>query len=271
MRRILKKLINLIFKPFGLKVCSLEVLKNMGSETKIKYFELTKEMVGCLREFVFREMLDDEKRAMLLSELQGTTVSEGMYIIDSLHKALDSSGDVCEFGVAGGATSALIANEIKGSDKSLWLFDSFAGLPKPTQKDILANDVLGLGSIDKYEGKMSYPAEEVLGRLKKIGFPISRTNIVPGFIEKTINSNNLPDKVCFAYIDFDFYQPITIALDFLDRHLAVNGIIIVDDFGYFSTGAKTAVEEFLADKRENYQLSLPYKFAGYFCVIRKIR
>jgi hypothetical protein len=36
-------------------------------------------------------------------------------------------------GIAQCATSALIANEISSSKKNLWLFDSFKGLPKPTE------------------------------------------------------------------------------------------------------------------------------------------
>ncbi len=72
-----------------------------------------------------------------------------------LNRALGLDGDVCEFGVAQGATSALIANEIRGTEKDLWLFDSFEGLPKPTDHDILIDDIFNLGSIDRYQGTMA--------------------------------------------------------------------------------------------------------------------
>ena len=62
---------------------------------------------------------------------------------------------MCEFGVAEGETSAVIANEIAESKKSFHLFDSFEGLPKPTAKDKLKDDLFSLGSIEAYAGTMA--------------------------------------------------------------------------------------------------------------------
>src|SRR5450755_2563393 len=78
-----------------------------------------------------------EGRSELLAKLLGTQLSEAVYIINCLHRSLKLPGDVCEFGIAQGATSALLANEIRDTDKLLWLFDSFEGLPTPTEKDSL--------------------------------------------------------------------------------------------------------------------------------------
>ena len=81
-------------------------------------------------------------------------------------------GDVCEFCVAQGETSALIANEISGClEKILHLFDSFEGLPKPSDKDKLKDDIFALGNIDKYAGTMKCPEAMVLSRLAAISFP----------------------------------------------------------------------------------------------------
>ncbi len=57
-----------------------------------------------------------------------------------------------------------------GSTKKLWLFDSFQGLPKPTDKDVLINDISNAGSIEAYEGAMAVPVEEVQKRLSEIRF-----------------------------------------------------------------------------------------------------
>lgn len=69
-----------------------------------------------------------------MAKLLGTQISEAMYILVFLHRSLELDGDVCEFGVAQGATSALLANEIRTTQKNLWLFDSFKGLPKRNGK-----------------------------------------------------------------------------------------------------------------------------------------
>jgi hypothetical protein len=121
---------------------------------------------------------------------------------------------------------------------------------------------------------MASPEKMVKSRLNAIGFPVSRTRLVRGFIEKTVKSSPLPDKVCFAYIDFDFYEPILIALRMLRPRLADEGAVIIDDYGFFSAGAKTAVDEFVAEENGAFELSLPNRFAAEstpFCILRKSR
>lgn len=250
-------------------------LEKIGySRTKIgniKYENLIKEIEGLYKEFLFEALPTyDETRIRLISKLLGTGISEAIYILNYLHKSLELEGDICEFGVAQGATSALMAYEIRKTNKKIWLFDSFEGLTKPSENDILKDDIFNLGSIEAYEGTMSCKIDMVKERLNDIAFPLSRTKIVPGFIEKTINYPNLPDKVCFAYLDFDFYEPTLIALNFLDKVLQTNGFVIVDDYDFFSTGVKTAVDEFIQSNKQKYRFSLPIKAAGHFCVIEKL-
>jgi hypothetical protein len=190
-------------------------------------------------------------------------------VLRSLHLSLPLDGDLCEFGVAQGATSALLANEIRSGEKKLWLFDSFEGLPKPGPEDVLIDDIYKLGSMQEYAGTMVEGAGQVLGRLKKIAFPMSRVRIVPGFIEDTIRTQPMPDQVCFAYVDMDFYEPIKTALWFLDQRLSGGGYVVVDDYGHFSAGAQKAVDEFVAESGGRYALTLPPDFAGHFAVLQK--
>ena len=172
---------------------------------------LIEETIGCYRELGFAPLPHSPRRAELMARLTGTNVSEAIYVLEHLHQALHVPGDICEFGVAAGATSALLAHEILPTGRKLWLFDSFEGLPKPTEKDVLIDDIHGVGSMEAYAGRMAFPIEEVRGRLQELNFPAARTMIVPGVIEKPIHSAALPDQVAFAYIDFDFYEPILIA------------------------------------------------------------
>jgi hypothetical protein len=273
----MKRAINTILKPLGCEIRHIpkQAPNEIGAEFMVtKYREVVGELYGCLTELLFPEIPPREGRRELLSKLIGTPVSEAMHLIAYLSRSLALEGDVCEFGIAQGATSALLANEIRDTAKRLWLFDSFQGLPPPTSKDVLINDIFGLGSIEKYAGTMAEPAERVQLRLKDIGFPEVRTKIVPGFIEKTIKSAILPDKVCFAYIDFDFYEPILTTLRFLCDRIPVGGFVIVDDYGFFSSGAKTAVDEFVVETAGNYKLTLPPKCAAEatpFCILRHER
>ncbi len=213
-------------------------------------------------------------RTRLLGRLLGTSPTQAFEIIRALHATENIPGDICEFGVAQGETSALMANEIISNDKTLHLFDSFAGLPKPTEKDHLKDDIFSLGSMEAYEGEMSCAVDMVTSRLAMIEFPKNRYRIHKGFIEDLISEKKgFPRTVTFAYVDFDFYEPIKIALEYLVTVLCKGGMIMVDDYDYFSTGAKSAVDEFIADKnsvQEHYGLKVADRQLGCFAIITKL-
>ncbi len=219
-------------------------------------------------------IIPNDIRFKLLARLQGTPPSEAYFIVQALSKCKNVPGDVCEFGVAQGETSALIANEIAlSNNKRLHLFDSFEGLPKPSDKDKLKDDIFLLGSMNAYAGRMACPEYMVQSRLDAISFPAERYVIHKGFIEQLIHEDKtLPNKVCFAYVDFDLYEPIKIALNFLHRVTHSGAIIIVDDYDYFSTGVKTAVDEFIQAKISIgtvYDCLIPDTNYGHFAVLTR--
>src|SRR5450432_2735554 len=239
--KTMKRFVGKALDSFGMQVI------RKGSHVAIhRRIEAANELEAMYRQFVFTDLPQSERRAELLAKLEGTHIGEAIYLLNALHSSIGLPGDICQFGVAQGSTSALMANEISTTDKKLWLFDSFEGLPRPTDKDVLIDDIFNLGSMENYTGTMATKPEEVVCRLKSISFPLSRVQIVPGFIENTIHKAALPKTVCFSYVDFDFYEPIKIALEFLHERMPVGGHIVVDDYGYFSAGAKTAVDEFVA-------------------------
>lgn len=265
MKEFIKKIVNKILSYKGLML-----VKNYELEHRqAKYIESIEQIESFFHEKIFSDIDTSNYEKILLSQLYGTSLCEAYYIIHFLRRSLKLSGDLCEFGVANGSTSALLAYEIKKLKKSLWLFDSFKGLSKPTKKDILLDDIFKLGSMDRYFRTMSYPVEEVILRLKKIKFPLSKVEIVPGFIEDSVHGERVPNKICFAYLDFDLYEPTLIVLNFIHERLSKGGYLVVDDYNYFSKGVKTAVDEFLFSKKEFYDFLLPYAFAGHFCIIRK--
>ena len=237
------------------------------------YQRATAEVEGYFRNFVSNCAPPMKGRTELLSALLQIGITEGLYIIDTLHRSLGVEGDVAEFGVAQGATSALIANEIRNNGKVFWLYDSFMGLPEPSDKDVLIHDVASLGSIKKYKGMIAHPAEAVRNRLAEITFPEKQLRIVPGWVEDLSRTGDLPEKVCFAYVDLDLYVPIKTVLELLDRRLSPGASVVIDDYGYFSAGAQLAVDEFVADHRQAYDLQLPVQLCqdqDRFVIMRKL-
>jgi hypothetical protein len=217
----------------------------------------------------------NETRILLLDRLLGTPPPKAYAIAQSLVRTAAVMGDVCEFGVAQGETSAFIANEILESSRKLHLFDSFEGLPAPSARDVLKDDIFELGSIEAYAGTMACPEELVVARLAAVDFPVDRYTIHRGFIESVIGTDSfLPRAVSFAFVDFDFYEPIKVALEFLDRVLQSGGIVVVDEYDFFSTGSKTAVDEFIRQANaedQRYALEIPDPRLGYFAVLTRIR
>ena len=222
------------------------------------------------RFFEHRSGIDNEKLLNLLLDLKGTSLVEGLNIANSLIKVSNLEGDVCEFGVAQGKTSKLIGYIINNLDKKLFLFDSFKGLPKPTKEDELKDDIFNLKNISNYEGKMSHEEEKVLSELKIVNFDKKKLVVNRGFFfEKNIVNFDIPKNVSFAYLDFDFYQPTLDALNLLEKIIVKKGIIIVDDYDFFSTGAKTAVDKWMDKNKKDFTIKQVKTSLSNFVKIQK--
>jgi O-methyltransferase len=189
---------------------------------------------------------------------------------DMIRYALDGPGDICEFGVAQGATSALMAERLRDEPgRTLWLYDTFAGLPAPSARDRLIDDPLRLGRIDDYAGSMASEQHEVTDRLDRIGFPRSRVRIVEGRVTADLDPAKLPEQVAFAYVDFDFYEGTRDVLALLHDRLTPGGHVVVDDYGYLSTGVEAAASEFLAAHPGAYDAEVGPLHAGHFLMLRR--
>jgi hypothetical protein len=124
-----------------------------------------------------------------------------------------------------------------------------------------------------YAGRMACPEKMVRANLKAALFPPKRYVVHKGFFDQVLREGaNLPKEISFAYLDFDFYEPIKIALDFIDHKTTVGSIIIVDDYDFFSTGVKVAVDEFLEIKNSDtliYDCLVPNSCYGHFAVLTR--
>lgn len=79
--------------------------------------------------------------------------------------------------------------------------------------------------------------------------------------------------MAFAYIDFDFHDPIKQALEFLDEVACPGAIFVVDDYDYFSTGAKEAVDAFVDNKNSHsklYKIEIPDKALAHCAILTKL-
>lgn len=163
-------------------------------------------------------------------------------------------GAFVECGVWKGGCSAIMAYIAKktGSNRKIWLFDSFEGLPEPTKEDGLMaqqyaeNKAAGkLKSIEKCVG----PLEDV----NKVMFEVlklKKENIV---IKKGWFQNSLPREkenigpIAILRLDGDWYESTKVCLDNLYDKVIIGGYIIIDDYGHWE-GAKRALEDFFKER-----------------------
>lgn len=263
--RVIRRSVDRVLKPVGGRI----VTRAEEAAIQRRHQSLVLQLYTAYGSWFSPALEDRPGRLELLCQLKGTETTEALFLLHWLQQALVGPGDVCEFGVAQGATSALVANEIRDTDRVLWLYDSFQGLSTPHEKDELLDDLFSLGSMDRYEATMAFPKDVVLDRLRSVDFPSERVRVVEGFISPDLPTDLLPETVAFAYLDFDLYEPILVGLDLLHPRCRPGSVLMVDDYGYFSSGPQTAVAEFLAANARCYKLLEAQPGAGHFCALRR--
>jgi len=262
-------IINSFLVPLGYKIVMVDPPTRM-TFTELRLLRELTDLNAVYNRYVFdRELTIDEEGLKLLSISMYTRFGTGLWLVSYLRQSLALEGDVCEFGVGQGAISALLAHEIHRTDKKIWLFDIFEGFTEHAIKDIRGCEQGKPGSGEIYDGAISFPENMVRTRLSDLNFPHERIRIVPGFIEKTIQGPVLPRTVCFAYVDMNYYEPVSVVLRFLDEVLQPGGVIIVDDYDFVFRGVKSAVDEFFASRKDRYTLDFPGTPQKTFCVLSR--
>ncbi|MBR3594710.1 class I SAM-dependent methyltransferase [Candidatus Saccharibacteria bacterium] len=172
--------------------------------------------------------------------MEQVTKQETEEILRLAEKVLSAAGDFVELGCYKGETSLLLARLLKAhsSDKRLWLYDSFAGLPEKTVEDAST-----AGEQFK-AGELFVSKREVVEKFKRSGLPFPV--IKKGFFEDLDPAADLPSNVAFAFCDGDLYSSIKTSLKLVVPKLADDGIIVVHDYNNPELpGSSRAVDEFL--------------------------
>lgn len=174
---------------------------------------------------------------------------ETKLLLDELHKTLEISGDVVEFGCYEGDTSILLAGELRDSpDKWLYLYDSFEGLPAKTAED---------NSADGWrfkEGELKSSPDTVRHKFKKYALP--DPVIVKGWFNE-LSDSDLPSQISFALLDGDFYESIKTSLALVAPRINTGGVIVIHDYRNAKLpGSGKAVNEFLAEHSDEYALRI---------------
>ncbi|MGI6852185.1 TylF/MycF/NovP-related O-methyltransferase [Mesorhizobium sp. 1B3] len=164
-------------------------------------------------------------------------------------------GDIAEFGIALGGSGIILAEQATRHGRSFHGFDVFGMIPPPTsEKDdeksksryqkIAAGESAGLGG-DVYYGYRDNLYDDVKRSFERHGVGVDGINISlhKGLFEATLPEVEM-DRICFAHIDCDWYDPVQYCLARVADRLSPNGVILIDDYHDYG-GARTATDEFL--------------------------
>jgi hypothetical protein len=151
-KRHIERSVNSALKPTQVRLISAHEERAIARSQQ----ELIKALYGLDRAEVFPALRDRSRRLDLLAALKGTEVAEAIHLVHHVQHGLDGGpGDVVEMGVAQGATSALLANEIP----EVGLYDSFKGLPIPTS--VLIGDMGHRAAAPEHAGHFCVLKREV--------------------------------------------------------------------------------------------------------------
>jgi O-methyltransferase len=162
-------------------------------------------------------------------------------------------GDIVECGVWKGGSMMAIAKTLlaeQDEDRDLYLFDTFSGMSEPSKEDL---DFRGqeatilLDTSNKEDGWIwcNAPMEGVQNVMSKTGYEQDRIHFIQGKVENTLPTC-APEKIALLRLDTDWYESTRHELIHLFPLLSTDGVIIIDDYGYWQ-GAKKAVDEYFEE------------------------
>lgn len=186
------------------------------------------------------------------------------YFREIFQKISSISGAVIECGLGLGDSFIMLANHIGRENaeapRELFGFDSFEGWPAPTSYDESPRN--------PQKGEWAYPQEDFEARVTEAGiykrFPNLKVVITPGFLADSLPSSKAPE-IALLHIDVDLYEGYRDALQYLFPHVAPGGVVMFDEYRYFSTrpgyivggkqiekwpGCTKAVDDYFADRPE---------------------
>lgn len=149
----------------------------------------------------------------------------------------DIPGDVVELGCYVGTTSVFLASRLKATDRKLYLYDSFEGLPPKARED-------------ESPAGMQFKTGELLATKKQLVRNLKQANVPMPVIKKgwfsELTAADIPPRIAFAFLDGDYYHSVWDSLTLISNFLAPGATIIVDDYANEALpGAAKAVDTWL--------------------------
>jgi hypothetical protein len=166
--------------------------------------------------------------------------------------ARDVPGAIVECGVWRGGSvmaAALTLLRLGITDRDIHLYDTFAGMPPPSDADTTrsgerAADLLAQGDEGSHIWAIA-SLDDVRTAVLSVGYPEERIHFVEGLVEETL-PETAPAEISLLRLDTDWYESTKHELEHLYPRISPGGVLILDDYGHWQ-GARRAVDEYLGD------------------------
>ncbi|BDC35178.1 O-methyltransferase [Candidatus Dependentiae bacterium Noda2021] len=167
-------------------------------------------------------------------------------------------GDCIETGVWRGGAVIFMRSILKAynvTDRTVWVADSFEGLPVPnTEKYPEDNYPYNVSTPNKI---LAISLEQVRDNFTKYGLLDDQVRFLKGWFKDTLPNAPI-DKIALLRLDGDFYESTMDTLINLYPKLSVGGYIIIDDYV-----AMTQCEKAIQDYRRMHNITDKIEEAGW--------
>lgn len=210
---------------------------------------------------------DKNKAKSIYAKYKDFTMIDASIYIDNLelcNTLQPISGCMVECGVWRGGMIAGVYEYCKPK-RSLYLFDSFEGLPEIKENDGVAAKIWqennnGVG-LDNCKAEISFADKAMEMANSK-----SHT-IVQGWFDKTLPETKILEPIAILRLDGDWYDSTMVCLENLYPLVQENGLIIIDDYHAWD-GCSRAVHDYLS--RNNLPLRISQTTNGVAYIINTV-
>ncbi len=271
----MRSLSRIFFGPI-IKIKMLPIKRTSLSAILKRVFNIKKTVprIRVLIDFFPACGLNPEKWYLLLkvrtySQLSSKRLSNLYELTKEIEKK-KIRGAFVECGVRMGGSCAImvsISRKVK-SQRKIWLFDSFEGMPEPQEID---GKIVSKWSGGVSTGRLTPTGWNVasIEKVKKLffeNFNFDQEDILikKGWLQHTLPVSKLEvGEIAILHLDVDLYESTKVCLDYLYDNVVQGGYIIVDDYNFF-VGCKIAVDTFLEKRNLKIKLSEIDAYGVYF-------
>ena len=153
----------------------------------------------------------------------------------------DVPGDFMECGVWRGGACAFAKAVLTahGSDRTVWVADSFQGLPPPERPE----DDIDLQT--RIYPMLAISQPQVQALFERLDLMDDRVRFLPGWFSDTLPTAPV-DTLSVLRLDGDYYESTIVALQSLYPKVSPGGFVIIDDYGELEP-ARRATHDYRAE------------------------